>query len=136
MNRAMLRRAWAMGAGPSGDVLTIDADATLVPTYGPDKEGSTFAYRREGVALSPMVGICGETGDVLALRARGGNANAGLRWVASWTSAWPPSLLLSASASGCGSAWTRRATTASASGVGDHQNPRLAITRIRADLRA
>jgi hypothetical protein len=29
------------------------------------------------VALSPLVGICGETGDVLALRARGGNANAG-----------------------------------------------------------
>ncbi len=77
VNRAMLRRAWAMGAGPKGDVLTIDADATLVPTYGPHKEGSTFTYRREGVALSPMVGICGETGDVLALRARGGNANAG-----------------------------------------------------------
>jgi hypothetical protein len=77
VNRAMLRRAWAMGAGPSGDVVTIDADATLVPTYGPDKEGSTFTYRREGVALSPLVGICGETGDVLALRARGGNANAG-----------------------------------------------------------
>ena len=77
VNRAMLRRAWAMGAGPTGDVLTVDADATLVPTYGPDKEGSTFTYRREGVALSPMMGICGETGDVLALRARGGNANAG-----------------------------------------------------------
>lgn len=77
VNRAMLRRAWAMGAGPKGDVLTIDADATLVATYGPGKEGSTFTYRREGVALSPLVGICGETGDVLALRARGGNANAG-----------------------------------------------------------
>ncbi len=77
VNRAMLRRAWAMGAGPKGDVVTVDADATLVPTYGPGKEGSTFTYRREGVALSPLVGICGETGDVLALRARGGNANAG-----------------------------------------------------------
>lgn len=77
VNRAMLRRAWAMGAGPKGEVLTVDADATLVATYGPDKEGSTFSYRRDGVALSPMVGICGETGDVLALRARGGNANSG-----------------------------------------------------------
>jgi hypothetical protein len=27
--------------------------------------------------MSPMVGVCGETGDVLALRARVGNANAG-----------------------------------------------------------
>jgi hypothetical protein len=77
VNRAVLRRAWAMGAGPAGDTVTIDADATLVATYGPGKEGSTFTYRREGVALSPMLGICGETGEVLAVRARGGNANAG-----------------------------------------------------------
>lgn len=27
--------------------------------------------------MSPLLGVCGETGDVLALRARGGNANAG-----------------------------------------------------------
>lgn len=27
--------------------------------------------------MSPLVGVCGETGDVLALRARGGNANPG-----------------------------------------------------------
>jgi hypothetical protein len=77
VNRAMLARAWALGAGPEPGVVTIDADATFVATYGPDKEGSTFTYRRDGVALSPMVGVCGETGDVLALRARAGNANPG-----------------------------------------------------------
>ena len=77
VNRVMLARAWAMGAGPKPGIVTIDADATLVATYGPDKEGSTFTYRRDGVALSPMVGVCGETGDVLALRARAGNANPG-----------------------------------------------------------
>lgn len=76
VNRTMLARAWAMGAGPVGGVVTIDPDATLVDTYGPGKEGSTFTYRGE-VGLSPLIGVCGETGDVLALRARGGNAHPG-----------------------------------------------------------
>lgn len=76
VNRTMLARAWALGAGPQGGVVTIDPDATLVDTYGPNKEGSTFTYRGE-VGLSPLIGVCGETGDVLALRARGGNAHPG-----------------------------------------------------------
>ncbi len=76
VNRVMLRRAWAMGAAPAPGILTIDPDATWISTYGPGKEGSAFSYKHE-VAMSPMLGVCGETGDVLALRARGGNANAG-----------------------------------------------------------
>lgn len=76
VNRTMLARAWAMGAGPAGGVITVDPDATLVDTYGPGKEGSRFTYRGE-VGLSPLVGVCGETGDVIALRARGGNATPG-----------------------------------------------------------
>ncbi|MBA3287058.1 MAG: IS1380 family transposase [Acidimicrobiia bacterium] len=76
INRTMLERAWAMGAGPTGGLVTIDPDATLVDTYGPGKEGSTFTYRGE-TGLSPLIGVCGETGDVLAVRARGGNAHPG-----------------------------------------------------------
>jgi hypothetical protein len=75
-NRAMLRRAWAAGAAPEGDRLTIDPDATRVPVYGPGKQGSAFS-RTGQTALSPLVGVLGETGDVLALRARGGAANDG-----------------------------------------------------------
>ena len=75
-NRAMLRRAWAAGAAPQGDRLTIDPDATRVAVYGPDKEGSAFS-RTGQTALSPLVGVVGETGDVLALRARGGAAHDG-----------------------------------------------------------
>jgi hypothetical protein len=45
-------------------------------TFGPGKEGSTFTYRGE-VGLSPLIGVCGETGDVLAIRARVGNAHPG-----------------------------------------------------------
>ena len=77
VNRTMLARAWAMGAAPAPGLLTVDVDATLVPTYGPHKEGSTFTYKQDGVAISPMLGVCGETGDVLALRARAGRASDG-----------------------------------------------------------
>lgn len=76
VNRTMLRRAWAAGAAPHGDRLTIDPDATRVAVYGSGKEGSAFA-RGGQTALSPLVGVVGETGDVLALRARGGAANDG-----------------------------------------------------------
>lgn len=76
VNRVMLRRAWAAGAAPAGDRLTIDPDATRVAVYGPGKEGSAFS-RSGQTALSPLVGVLGETGDVLALRARGGAANDG-----------------------------------------------------------
>jgi hypothetical protein len=76
VNRAMLRRAWAMGAAPTPGILTIDPDATWINTYGKNKEGSVFSYHHE-VGMSPLVGVCGETGDVLALRARAGNAHAG-----------------------------------------------------------
>lgn len=76
VNRVMLRRAWAAGTVPCGDRLTIDPDATRVAVYGPGKEGSAFS-RTGQTALSPLVGVLGETGDVLALRARGGAANDG-----------------------------------------------------------
>jgi hypothetical protein len=76
VNRVMLRRAWAMGAGPTGTTLTIDPDATAVETYGPGKEGSRFGYKGK-VCMAPFVGVLGETGDVIAVRARGGSANPG-----------------------------------------------------------
>jgi len=69
VNRVMLRRAWAAGAAPDGDRLTIDPDATRVAVYGPGKEGSAFC-RTGQTALSRLVGVLGETGDVLALRVR------------------------------------------------------------------
>ncbi len=76
VNRAMLRRAWAMGAAPAGGILTIDPDATWIETSGRKKEGAAFSYKHE-VGLSPMVGVIGETGDVVGIRARGGGANPG-----------------------------------------------------------
>ena len=76
VNRAMLRRAWSMGAAPAPGILTIDPDATWIETSGRKKQGAAFSYKHE-VGLSPMLGVVGETGDVLAVRARGGSAQAG-----------------------------------------------------------
>ena len=76
VNRRMLARAWASGAAPAGPLITIDPDATRVATYRAGKQGSAFD-RTGQTGLSPLVGICGDTGDVLAVRARGGAANDG-----------------------------------------------------------
>lgn len=92
VNRRMLARAWAAGAAPSGPLVTIDPDATRVATYGAGKHGSAFA-RTGQTGLSPLVGVCGETGDVLAVRARGGAANDGRamgRFIGECVGAVPP----------------------------------------------
>lgn len=75
VNREMMRRAWAMGAVPEQGILTIDPDATVVRTYGKDKEGSVHTYLGKP-GLHPLVGVIGETGEVLAVRERGGGAQA------------------------------------------------------------
>lgn len=56
--------------------VNIDPDATWIETSGRKKEGAGFSSTHE-VGLSPMVGVVGETGDVVGIRARGRNANAG-----------------------------------------------------------
>ena len=56
-------------------VVTVDPDATKVATYGKHKQGSTFSYNFSGTCHHPIVGVVGETGHVLAVRSRGGNAS-------------------------------------------------------------
>ncbi len=70
----MLRRASATGAAAAPGRLRVDPDATWTDTYGELREGSKFSYTAE-VQLSPLVGVVGETGDVLAIRARGEGAS-------------------------------------------------------------
>ena len=93
VNRTMLARAWALGAGPGAGRLTVDVDATTVEVYG-DKHGAACSYKGEP-ALSPLIGVCGETGDVLAVRARGGSAAPGRalgRFVRECVSTIPPAV--------------------------------------------
>ena len=40
VSRELLARAWAAGAGPGDDPLTIDLDSTVCETYGLAKEGA------------------------------------------------------------------------------------------------
>ena len=77
ISRHLLSRAWAAGAGPGPDPLTIDLDSTICETYGLAKEGATgFTY--SGVrGYHPLLAIAAGTGDVLMARLRGGSANSG-----------------------------------------------------------
>ncbi|MGH9125797.1 MAG: transposase, partial [Acidimicrobiales bacterium] len=70
----LLGRAWAAGAGPGTKPLTIDVDSTICEVYGTKKQGARFGYTKVR-GLHPLVAAAAGTGDVLGIRARGGNAH-------------------------------------------------------------
>ena len=75
VSRELLARAWAAGAGPGDDPLTIDLDSTVCETYGLAKEGArrhNYAGQR---GYHPLLAIAAGTGDVLMARLRQGRAN-------------------------------------------------------------
>ena len=75
VSRELLARAWAAGAGPGDDPLTIDLDSTVCETYGLAKEGGrrhNYAGQR---GYHPLLAIAAGTGDVLMARLRQGRAN-------------------------------------------------------------
>ena len=75
VGREALARAWAAGAGPGDDPLTIDLDSTVCETYGLAKEGAqrhNYAGQR---GYHPLFAIASGTGDVLMARLRKGRAN-------------------------------------------------------------
>jgi hypothetical protein len=69
-----LGRAWAAGAGPGDDAVTIDIDSTICEVYGYDKEGAAFGYTKVR-GFHPMVATRSGTGEVLHSRFRKGSAN-------------------------------------------------------------
>ena len=75
VSRELLARAWAVGAGPGNDPLTIDLDSTVCETYGLGKEGGqrhNYAGQR---GYHPLLAVAAVTGDVLMARLRKGRAN-------------------------------------------------------------
>ena len=90
VSRELLARAWAAGAGPGDEPLTIDLDSTLCETYNwtqlvasarPERED---ALAKEGArhhsytgqrGYHPLLAIAAGTGDVLMSRLREGRAN-------------------------------------------------------------
>ena len=65
-------RAWAAGAGPAGDDLVIDFDATLINTKS-DKQDARPNYKRS-YGHHPLLAMIAETDEVLAGMLRPGNA--------------------------------------------------------------
>jgi hypothetical protein len=69
----ILARAWAAGAGPGSEPLTIDLDSTIVEVAGHEKQGAAFGYtKRRG--YHPILATRAETGEVLHARMRKGSA--------------------------------------------------------------
>ena len=73
----LLARAWAAGAGPGAEPVTIDVDSSIIETYGLAKQGGTkFTYNKVR-GYHPLLAVIAGTGDVVHHRLRGGNANSG-----------------------------------------------------------
>lgn len=71
---AIVGRAWAAGAGPGCEPLTIDLDSTIVEVAGRGKQGAGFGYtKRRG--YHPILATRAETGEVLHARMRKGSAS-------------------------------------------------------------
>ncbi|WP_324248603.1 IS1380 family transposase [Actinomarinicola tropica] len=74
-SRAVAReRAWAAGAGPDGEDLVIDIDATIVTTKA-DKQDAAPTYKRT-YGHHPLLAMAGDCDEVLAGMMRPGNAGA------------------------------------------------------------
>jgi len=70
----ILGRAWALGAGPGAEPLTIDLDSTIVEVAGRAKQGAGYGYtKRRG--YHPLLATRADTGEVLHARMRKGSAS-------------------------------------------------------------
>ncbi|MCI0582076.1 MAG: transposase [Chloroflexi bacterium] len=75
VSRELLARAWAAGAGPGAEPLTIDLDSTICETYGLKKEGARHHGYTGVRGYHPLLAVAAGTGDVLMARLREGRAN-------------------------------------------------------------
>lgn len=72
----LLVRGWSAGAGPGSEPLTIDVDSTITEVYGTKKQGARYGHTKVR-GYHHLVAAAAGTGDVLGVRARGGNAHTG-----------------------------------------------------------
>lgn len=73
----LLGRAFAAGAGPGDQPVTVDMDSSICETYGLAKQGGAkFTYNHVR-GYHPLFAVIAGTGDVVHCRQRGGNANSG-----------------------------------------------------------
>jgi hypothetical protein len=67
----LLARAWAAGAGPGDQELTIDVDSTVCEVHGHAKGGAAYGYTRR-LGYHPLLASRAATGELLHLRMRTG----------------------------------------------------------------
>jgi len=72
----ILARAWAAGAGPGGQPMTIDVDSTICEVHGHHKGGAAYGYTRQ-LGYHPLLATRADTGEVLHARQRTGRAASG-----------------------------------------------------------
>lgn len=71
-----LRRAWAVGAGPGGEPVTIDLDSTICEVSGKTKEGAAYGYTKV-LGYHPLVAVRADTAEIVAARLREGSSQQG-----------------------------------------------------------
>ncbi len=69
-----LTRAWQAGAGPGDGPLVIDIDSFIGEVHGEQKHGASYGYTRQ-LGYHPITAVRADTGEVLHIRNRKGNAN-------------------------------------------------------------
>jgi Transposase DDE domain group 1 len=72
----VLGRAWAAGAGPGQQPMTIDLDSTVCEVHGHHKQGAAYGYTRQ-LGYHPLLATRADTGEVLHARQRTGRAASG-----------------------------------------------------------
>jgi hypothetical protein len=78
VSRELFARAWAAGAGPGAEPLTIDLDSTICETYGLHKEGARHHGYTHVRGYHPLLAVASGSGEVLMARLREGRANTAL----------------------------------------------------------
>jgi hypothetical protein len=63
----VLRRAWAMGAGPESRRLVVDVDSTICEVAGSKNQGASFGYTKVR-GEHPLLATRADTGEVLHAR--------------------------------------------------------------------
>jgi Transposase DDE domain group 1 len=73
-----IRRAWALGAGPGSNVMTIDLDSTICEVHGKAKHGAAYGYTKV-FGYHPLLATRADTGEVLHARLRRGSSQRGAK---------------------------------------------------------
>ena len=73
----LLQRAWALGAGPVGD-LVIDMDSTICEVAGKAKQGAAYGYTKR-LGYHPLLATRADTGEILHARMRKGSSQRGTK---------------------------------------------------------